>query len=90
MTPEQIDELLENEEDLALMEPREKFDPCIVGVAQRFNSRFVVYDKEKVLAVFAADQTDDDDPATSALEFFEFNVVGAWVGEGTPAFIDLG
>ena len=25
-----------------------------------------------------------------ALEFFEFNVVGAWVGEQTPIFVCLG
>ncbi len=24
-----------------------------------------------------------------ATEFFEFNILGAWVGEGTPCFVKL-
>ena len=28
-------------------------------------------------------------PYEEAVEYFEFNVAGAWVGEQTPIFVDL-
>jgi hypothetical protein len=31
---------------------------------------------------------DMDCSEEEAMEFFEFNVVGAWVGEHTPIFVD--
>jgi hypothetical protein len=29
-----------------------------------------------------------DEAEQSAVEYFEFNIEGAWVGEGTPVIID--
>lgn len=80
----------EPDERILFMEPRERYDQCIVGVADRFHSRFLVYDKECVLRVIVEDGApydDDVDPETDALEHFEFNIVGGWVGDGTPAFL---
>lgn len=59
-------------------------DDAIVGVAQRFNETFVVYDRSKVLGIFMAR---DGMTEEQAVEFFEFNVVGAYV-DGGPAFIE--
>jgi hypothetical protein len=44
----------------------------------------VVYDADKCIELLLADSdmTTDD-----AWEYFEFNVEGAWVGEGTPVFM---
>jgi hypothetical protein len=85
----------EPEEGLLFMEPREQFDPAILGIGQQFNRRFVVYDKGKVLEILAQDHDcaiEDhactDDPRDAALEHFEFNIVGAWVGDHTPAFLE--
>lgn len=78
------------DEEILLLEPRDTLDQCLVGVAQRFHSTFAVYSMRCVLEVFAEDApTDDPDypPDLSAREYFEYNTVGAWVGEGTPAFI---
>jgi hypothetical protein len=60
------------------------FDDCIIGIAQQFNNVFVVYDRQKVIRVLMErdGMTDED-----ADEFFEFNIVGAWVGDNTPAFL---
>jgi hypothetical protein len=62
------------------------FDDAILGVGQRFNSYFVVYDVHKVLDTMVTQHgmTEED-----AREFFEVNTVGAWVGEGTPCFLTL-
>ena len=61
------------------------YDDCIVGVGQRFNDHFVIYDLEKVFAKLMADGMSRDE----AIEFWEFNQVGAWVGPHTPAFIQV-
>lgn len=76
-------------DDLLFLEPRATFDPCILGVARRFNAWFVVYDEAKVLAALAAEieAGPDDDPEDLAREHFDFNVVGGWLGDATPAFL---
>jgi hypothetical protein len=60
------------------------FDDCIAGVVQRFNDVFVIYDVQKVLAQLMQDGM----TYAEAFEFWEFNQVGAWVGESTPGFLD--
>ena len=61
------------------------FDEAILGVAQRFNDLFVVYDKQKVINIMVKR---DGMTHQEALEFFDFNIVGAFVGPYTPAFVD--
>lgn len=61
------------------------FDEALLGICRRFDQTFLVYDEEKVIEILARDMDLDD-----AREFFEFNVVGAWMGPGTPAFLDPG
>jgi hypothetical protein len=43
---------------------------------------FAVYDVEKCIEIFAREMGYND-----AVEFFEFNTEGAYVGEGTPVFM---
>lgn len=78
----------DSEEELLLLEPRERFDPALVGIGHRFTSTFAVYDQAKVLAAFAEEFADDEDPELAAIEWFEYNVIGGWVGDGTPCFIE--
>ena len=59
------------------------YDEAIIGVGQRFNETFVVYDKRKVLAVLMRDGMTLEE----AEEFFDFNIIGAYVGNRTPAFV---
>ena len=55
------------------------YDDCVVGI--ECNGR-LVYDKRKML-----DKLERNMSSEEAMEFFEFNVVGAWVGEETPIFV---
>ena len=67
------------------------FDPALLGIGRRFNATFAVYDEHKVLSIVEAGLTDLDPEDNSweiAREHYEFNIVGAWVGEGTPAFVN--
>lgn len=60
------------------------YDDCIVGFLQRFGMDPVaVYDREKVLEKLMADGCSYEE----ALEYYEFNQVGAWAGDRTPGFL---
>lgn len=85
MTPEL--EAALNEHEVLLLEPRELFDPCIVGLGQRFTAFFAIYDQEAVIAALIGDAQDPDEAEVEAHDHFEFNIVGSWAGDGTPAFL---
>jgi len=74
-------------EGLMLLEPRNEYDQCIIGVVERFHDRFVLYSKrcvmEQLTDVKVGLQDYDD-----AQEFFDFNIIGGWVGEHTPGFLE--
>ena len=59
-------------------------DNAIVGIARRHNDTFVLYNKAKVIQNLMADSMTYEE----AKEFFEYNVIGAWEGEATPAFLE--
>lgn len=62
------------------------FDDAIIGIAQRHGSDpLVAYSISKCIKVL---MERDGMSREDAQEFFDFNVLGAWVGEGTPIFID--
>lgn len=74
----------ENIDDDAMM--MDGFDDCIIGTAERYGMPTVIaYDKEKVISKMMTDGADRE----VAEEFFEYNQLGAWVGETTPVFITL-
>ena len=59
------------------------FDDAIIGVAERIGMEPVVaYSVGAILQILAQDMTEDE-----AVEYFEFNILGAYVGERTPVFI---
>jgi len=65
------------------LEPREDFDPCIVGVSRRFNDTVLIYSTQKILDMLVAQGMDPEE----AEEHFEFNIIGGWLGDGTPIFL---
>ena len=87
-----IDEMGDEDPDEAvlLLEPRSSYDKCVIGLGFRFHDTFVVYDKQCILETIIAEgepYDEDVDPPTEALEHFEFNIVGGWVGPHTPVFV---
>ncbi len=70
----------EGEDGLLVMDG---FDDCIIGVGQRFTDHFVIYDLRKVLDKLMADGMTEEE----AIEWHEFNQLGAWVGPRTPVFM---
>ena len=77
-----IEELIENYPDLIRMDG---FDDCIIGVTSRFGqSEHFAYSVDKIIDKLMEDGMNGED----AYEFFQFNQVGAYVGETTPCFVE--
>jgi hypothetical protein len=69
-----------------LLEPREDYDSCVVGIGHRFHDGpLAVYSIPKVLQVLEGWGMTREE----AEEFFEYNTIGAWAGDGTPLFVWL-
>lgn len=68
------------------LEPASFYDGYIVGVGYRFTfGPVLVYSLRGILQ---AHMEEDGMTMEQAREFFEMNTLGAWVGDGTPMFID--
>ena len=62
------------------------FDEAIIGTVERFgdSEAIVLYDKEKVIQILMKEMSREE-----AEEYFYYNIIGAYVGEGTPAFATI-
>ena len=75
----------ENEVEILLADG---FEQALIGLGRQFNKYLAVYSREECIKVL---MYRDGMSREDANEFFDFNVVGAYVGENTPVFIeDLG
>ena len=60
------------------------FDDCVIGVAERCSKQpLLVYDREKIAESLMKDGCTYEE----AQEHIDFNMAGAWVGEGTPLIL---
>jgi hypothetical protein len=62
------------------------FEKAVIGFSAYQPGRLptVIYDYEECIAVL---MNRDDMEYAEAVEYMEFNVTGAWFGEGTPIFM---
>jgi len=75
------------------------FNEAIIGLGERINlGPVVAYDVEKMLNILALDMEVEESDLQEgetiemlkynmAYEYFEYNILGAWMGEFTPVFI---
>lgn len=61
------------------------FSEALIGMGNRFTYDVAVYDYTKCIEILAREMPEDE-----AVEYFEFNVVGAYMGEHTPVFVTVG
>lgn len=59
------------------------FDAALIGFGAQFNQRLAVYDYDKCVAILQGSGMRYED----AVEWMEYNVVGAYMGRRTPVFI---
>lgn len=77
---EHLMEILEEEECLTA----DGFDDALVGCTYGANV-VAVYDINKMVEILMGEGTDYED----AVEFLDYNVVGAYLGEKTPLYINF-
>lgn len=77
-----IDEIAEQTETVMLR--ADGFDNCCVGVVDGCDQNPVLcYSVDMILSQLEQDGMTREE----AQEFFDFNIIGAYMGEGTPLFI---
>jgi hypothetical protein len=79
------------EEVLAGIDPEiltaDGLEDALIGYVERYGQPAVaLYDREKCIEILVTRDGMDYD---GAVEFFEFNTLGAWVGDFTPAFATI-
>ena len=62
------------------------FEDALIGVGVIFNRSLATYDMRKCIDIL---MKRDDMTEEEAVEYFEFNVTGSYVGENTPVFVEL-
>ena len=62
------------------------FEDAFIGIVRVFNSHISLYDKEKCIWILV---DRDGMRYTEAEEFFEFHVLGAYLGENDPGFLEF-
>ena len=58
-------------------------EKALIGIGVQFNKRIAVYSKAKVIDILQEFMTLEE-----AEEYFDYNIVGAYVGDHTPVFLD--
>ena len=66
----------------------EEYDEAIIGVAHRIGQEDVIaYDYNKLCEIVQKSMNNAD--IMEVMEYVEFNIMGAYVGERTPIFVDV-
>lgn len=77
-----ISQIREQYPDVLIMDG---FDDCILGVCSRMGQETIVaYDFVKVVQKLIKQGMNEEE----ALEWFEYNQLGAWMGKMTPCFVE--
>lgn len=78
-----------NREDIAQINPEallcDGFDEAIIGMAERINlNPIVAYSVDKIIDIMIER---DGMTYEEAMEYYEYNILGSWMGDNTPIFI---
>jgi len=77
-------ELKDQYPELLVLDP-EYFDEAILGVIHDFNRTAVCYSESKIIELLMKEDGMDYD---EAIEYYQFNILGAWMGEDTPMYLE--
>ena len=77
-------EIAENYPDALLLDP-EYFDDAIVGIIHDFNRTAVCYSELKIIELLMSEDKMDYD---EAVEYYQYNILGAWMGEWSPMYLE--
>lgn len=60
------------------------FDEAILGVVERLGLQTICYDRNKIISILMRDMNE-----VEAIEYYEYNILGAYMGESTPVYLDV-
>lgn len=67
------------------MKKIDNFDNCIIGIIERCSQpNIICYDRDAIIKQIISEE---QMTLEEAIEHFEFNIKGAWIGEDTPCFL---
>ena len=84
MSIEEQKEYIAQHNDEALF--ADGFEDALIGVGVIFNRSLATYDMRKCIDIL---MKRDGMTEEEAVEYFDFNVTGSYVGENTPVFVEL-
>ena len=61
------------------------FENAFLGIGTQFNTQLDVYSTNKIILILENEHGMTNE---EAIEFFEFNIQGAWLGKLTPVFLN--
>jgi hypothetical protein len=82
MTHSKIEQIIEAYPDEEFLFA-DGFDDAIIGVDDE--SGKIVYDVYKIISILIEDGMSTDE----AVEYYDYNIVGSYVGEKTPLFVKI-
>jgi hypothetical protein len=82
MTTTEADAILKEREESALF--ADGLEEAFIGIGYQFNDPVAIYSRNKALQCLMAQGMDEE----QALEYFDYNIAGAYVGPSTPIFLD--
>ena len=85
MGTKKIEDIIESYPDEELLQA-DGFDDALLGVVTDFNAKpRLAYSKDKCISIL---MVRDGMSYEEAIEYFDYNVSGAYVGEKTPIWVD--
>ncbi len=82
MTTVEADKLLKEREESVVF--ADGLEEALIGIGYQFNDPIAIYSKKKAIQYFVEQGMDEE----QAYEYFDYNVIGSYVGEQTPIFLE--
>lgn len=82
MTTKEAHQLLEDREETCLF--ADGLEEAFIGIGYQVTTPIAIYSTKKAIACLMKQDMD----FVSAVEYFDYNIAGAYVGESTPIFLD--
>lgn len=82
MTTKEANTLLDEREESMLL--ADGLEDAFLGIGYQFTMPIAIYSKSKAIQCLMRQGMDEE----VAVEYFDYNIAGAYVGEQTPIFIE--
>lgn len=82
MTTVEADKLLKEREESAVF--ADGLEEALLGIGYQFHTPIAIYSKKKAIQYFMEQGMDEE----GAYEYFDYNVIGSYVGGQTPIFLE--